>query len=256
LTRNPPRPSLIKTARDIRPFSLGREIIVVSCDSCGGIGPKPLDRVKVSGYTVGRFTARVALMEALSAGAEPICVASTLAVEPRPTGMQIIKGIRDEAKYARLDPRVVMTYSTEKNVRVRQTGVGVTVLGATTSTSLRIGRCKSGDAVVAIGLPHVGAEVVPAEKKRRVADTRDVHALLSGDVVNEVIPVGSQGVLREAQVIAEDSALKFTPKPHPDIDIRKSAGPATVILCACPLPRVRKLPALVEKPVHLIGILR
>jgi selenophosphate synthetase-related protein len=247
------RPGLIKTARDVRLLRLGKEIVVVSCDSCGGIGPKPLDRVRVSAYTVGRFTARVALMEALSVGAEPLCLANTLAVEPIPTGIQIIKGIRDEVKHARLDSQIVMTYSTEKNIRVRQTGLGVTVLGAATSKSLRVGRCMSGDAIVAIGLPHVGKEVVPAEKKRKIADTRDVRILMSSHLVNEIIPVGSQGILHEAQIIAEDSNLQFTIRPHLDVDMRKSAGPATAILCACPDLRVRALSALVEKPVHIVG---
>jgi hypothetical protein len=194
-------------------------------------------------------------MEALSVGAEPICLANTLAVEPRPTGMQIIKGIRDEVKHARLDSRIVMTCSTEKNIPVRQTGLGVTVLGTATSKSLKVGRCNSGDAMVAIGLPHVGKEVVPAERKRRIADTRDVRALLDSHLVNEVIPVGSQGILHEARTIAEDSSLQFALRPHLDIDVRKSAGPATVILCACPDSIVRELSAFVEKPVHLVGAL-
>jgi selenophosphate synthetase-related protein len=250
------RPSLIETARDVRLFRLGGEIIVVSCDSCGGIGPKPLDRVRVDGYTVGRFTARVALMEALSVGAEPMCLANTLAVEPRPTGTQIIKGIRDEAKRAQLDSRIIMTYSTEKNIPVRQTGLGVTVVGTATAKSLRIGRCRPGDAIVAIGLPHVGDEVVAAEKRQRIADTRDVRSLLNCHFVNEVIPVGSQGILHEAQIIAEDSNLRFALRPNLDIDIRKSAGPGTVVLCACPDSRLRELSALVEKPVSLIGALR
>jgi len=250
-----PRPSLIETARDVLLFRLGREIIVVSCDSCGGIGPKPLDRVRVDGYTAGRFTARVALMEALSVGAEPMCLANTLAVEPRPTGKQIIKGIRDEVKQAELDSRIIMTYSTEKNIHVRQTGLGVTVVGTTTSESLKVGRCGPGDAVVAIGLPHVGKEVVPAEKRRRIADTRDVRSLLNCHFVNEVIPVGSQGILHEAQTIAGDSNLQFTPRPHLNIDIRKSAGPATVILCACRHSHLRRLSESVRKPVSLIGAL-
>jgi selenophosphate synthetase-related protein len=255
LTGTSHAPSLIRTARDVRLFRLGREIIAVSCDSCGGIGPKPLDRVRVSGYTVGRFTARVALMEALSVGAEPVCLANTLAVEPRPTGVQIIKGIRDEVKHAGLDSRIIMTYSMEKNIPVRQTGVGVTVLATAASKSLRVGRCKSGDAVVAVGMPHVGNEVLRAERNRMTADTRDVRSLLNSHLVNEVIPVGSQGILHEARTIAEDSSLEFTLRPRPDVDVRKSAGPATAILCACPDSRVKELSAFVEKPVHLVGAL-
>lgn len=35
--------------------------VVIACDSCGGIGPKDLDVVKVPAHIVGRFTSRVAL---------------------------------------------------------------------------------------------------------------------------------------------------------------------------------------------------
>jgi hypothetical protein len=192
-------------------------------------------------------------MEALSVGAEPVCVANTLAVEPKPTGVQIIKGIRDEVKHANLDSRIVMIYSTEKNIPVRQTGLGVTVLATAAFKSLKVGRCKSGDTVGAIGAPYVGNEVLPAERNKMIADTRDVRNLLDSNLVNEVIPVGSQGILHEARTIAEDSRLNFSLRSHPDIDVRKSAGPATAILCACPSSRIRELSAFVEKPVHIVG---
>jgi hypothetical protein len=192
-------------------------------------------------------------METLSVGARPVCLANTLTVEPRPTGVQIIRGIRDEVRNAGLNSRIVMTYSTEKNILVRQTGLGVTVLGIVESKSLKVGRCKSGDAVVAVGLPHVGTEVLPAERDRLIVNTRDVGTLLDSRLVKEVIPVGSQGILHEARTIAEDSSLKFTLRSHPDVDVRKSAGPATAILCACPGSRVRELSAFIKKPVHLVG---
>jgi hypothetical protein len=227
----------------------------VSCDSAGGIGPKPLDRVRVDGHTVGRFTARVALMETLAVGAEPICLANTLTVEHKPTGIQIIKGILSEVRYARLDSRIIMTDSTEKNIPVRQTGVGVTVVGIAARRSLRIGRCGRGDALVAVGLPHVGSEVIRGEKERRIADTRDVCTLLSLGFVHEIIPVGSQGISYEAETIAEDSNLRSTLGPDLQLDIRKSAGPATVVLCACPHRYFSELSSLIQKPVNLIGTL-
>ena len=153
----PSRVDAIRTARDVRLFGLDRgRILVVSCDSAGGIGPKRLDRVRVDGRTVGRFTARVALMEALSVGAAPVCIVNTLAVEPEPTGTQIIKGIRAEVRHARVDHRIVLTGSAEKNILVSQTGVGVTVVGMVARRSLRVGRSKPRDTVVAIGLPRVG----------------------------------------------------------------------------------------------------
>jgi hypothetical protein len=247
----------IKTGRDVRLLRLDRRrILVVACDSAGGIGPKLLDKVKVDGRTVGRLTARVALMEALSVGAEPICLANTLSVEPEPTGNQILSGIRSEMRYAGLDTRIVMTESTEKNIPVNQTGVGVTVVGMATLQSLRIGRCRSGDAIVAVGLPHVGGEVIAAEKERRIADTADVRRLLNLPFVDEIIPVGSQGMLHEAKTIARDSNLRFTLSRGTVVDVLKSAGPATVALCALPFPEFKELSKFIGKPTNLIGTLK
>ncbi len=250
------RPNVVKTARDVRLFRIDRErIVVVSCDSAGGIGPKRLDKVKVDSHTVGRFTARVALMEALSVGAHPICIVNTLTVEPEPAGAQIIKGIRAEVRHARLDRRIVITGSTEKNVLVSQTGVGVTVVGIVTPRSLRVGRSKPGDVVVAIGFPHVRDEVMLGEKGRRIADTRDVLSLLDLPFIRDIIPVGSQGILHEAQTIAEDSDLRFTLGLRAEVDVRKSAGPATVLLCTCSNSDLEELAGLIKKPVNLIGTL-
>lgn len=250
------RPRVLKTGRDVLLFRLDRKrVMVVSCDSAGGIGPKPLDQVKVDGYTVGRFTSRVALMEALSVGAEPICIMNTLTVEPKPTGSEIIKGIRSEVRYARLDPRIVMRESTEKNIFVRQTGVGVTVVGIAVAKSLKIGRCRPEDAVVAIGLPHVRDEVMLGEKLRRIADTKDLCNLLNLSFVHEIIPVGSQGILHEAYTIAADSNLRFSLRQSLGFDVEKSAGPATVLLCTCRASHLKELSKLIRKPVNLIGSL-
>jgi hypothetical protein len=91
----------IDTLRDIRLFRLDKKrILVISCDSAGGIGPKPIDRIRVSGYVVGKFTARVALMEALWGGGLPFCVVVTLSVKPEPTGIQVLRGVRSELNYA------------------------------------------------------------------------------------------------------------------------------------------------------------
>ncbi len=250
------KPNVVKTARDVRLFRIDRQrIVVVSCDSAGGIGPKRLDKIKVDGRMVGRFTARVALMEALSVGAYPICIVNTLAVEPEPTGIQIIKGIRVEVRCARLDRRIVITGSTEKNVLVSQTGVGVTVVGIVTLKSLRVGWSKPGDAVVAIGLPAVRDEVILGEKERRIADTRDVVRLLDLPFAHDIIPVGSQGILHETQTIAKDSGLRFTLRLRAKVDVKKSAGPATVLLCTCRHSNLEELSRSIQKPTNLVGTL-
>ena len=118
----------IKTARDISVFEINsNSVLVVGCDSAGGIGPKPLDKVKVSGYTLGKFTTRVALMEVLSVGAKPFCLTNALGVEPDPTGLEIVKGIKSEVSTLALPLEIIG--SMEKTVKVQQTGIGVTVVG-------------------------------------------------------------------------------------------------------------------------------
>jgi hypothetical protein len=245
----------IRTQRDILLLRFAKNrMLVVACDSAGGIGPKSLDRVRASGEVVGRFTARVALMEALSVGATPFCVVSTLSVEPYPA-TQIIKGIRSELRRAKLKGNVPIMRSTEKNILVRQTGVGVTVLATVSRGQLRIGKSRLGDLVVTIGLPHVGSEVIQGEKKCRIADLRDLLTLLEFTGVHEIIPVGSVGILREAKVIAEDSGLKFRSTSPDGINLGKSAGPATVLLCSVSPSNYEDLSSLTNKPVTTIGTL-
>ena len=245
----------IDTLRDLRVFKLDRRrILVISCDSAGGIGPKPFDSIKVSGGVVGKFTARVALMEAMAVGALPLCIAVALSVEPKPTGTQILNGVRSELRHASL-PLPITLQSTEKNFAVKQTGLGITVLGIASPRSLRMKKCERGDAVMAIGTPQVGKGVVPGERNKSISDTGDVRRLLKIRFVHEILPVGSQGILHEAQILAEESGLKLSPRSDPNLNVLKSAGPATVTLCAIPPSRSALLRRAIGKHVQTIGML-
>ena len=83
-----------KRCRDLSIIAIGEEkVLVIACDCAGGIGPKAGDAIKVSAEIIGRFTARVALMEVLAIGAEPISLVNTLSVEYNPTGKGIIEGM-------------------------------------------------------------------------------------------------------------------------------------------------------------------
>lgn len=227
--------------------------MVIGCNSAGGIGPKPLDRVKVDGYTLGRFTARVALMEVLSTGAKPICLVDTLSVEPDPLGLEIIKGVKDEAKEAGLDPTLAVTGSSEKNIPVEQTGIGVTVIGIAEKGLLRIGLSKPKDVVMAIGLPFVGNEVVFREKEGKIADISDLLKLLGLDFIHEIIPVGSEGIAREIGIVAKESSLEFGLVEQLKLGVKKSAGPATVILASLPEFKLTELKRAINKPINIVG---
>jgi hypothetical protein len=247
---------LIGTARDVQIIPLDpKRVMVVSCDSAGGVGSKPLDRVRASPFVVGKFTARVALMEILSVGAEPVCIASALAVEPKPTGNQILLGVRDEMRHALISPNTPIVNSTEKNFEVKSTGVGVMAVGIAIRNRLRVGRCEAGDEILAIGLPHVGAEVLRAEKRGVITNSRDIRTLLRTNMVHELIPAGSRGVLHEAQVLAADSQLSLRRERGMKFDVMKSAGPATALVSACMGGSLQRIAALTHKYVTKIGYL-
>lgn len=212
-----------------------------------------MDKVKASGYALGRFTARVALMEVLSTGAKPICVVNTLCVEPKPTGLEIVQGIRDEMRQAGLSSKSAVTGSSEKNIPVRQTGLGITVIGIAMRARLRMSLSKKKDSVVSVGIPLVGSEVLLGERKGLIADTKDLLRLLNLGFVHEVIPVGSHGILHEAETIAKESNLKFELADRPELDVKKSAGPATVIIATLPELQLPRLLREIAKPINSVG---
>jgi hypothetical protein len=231
-------------------------MLVLACDSSGGIGPKPLDKLKVSGHILGKFTARAALMEVIAAGATPLCVIDALGVEAKPTGVEILEGIREEAKLAGLDPKLAVTGSTEKNMVVEQTGIGVTVIGTCKKAELSIGGSQPGDTVAAIGLPSVGAEVLAAEKEGKIAETTDLLKLLKLAFIHEIIPVGSTGVLHELQTIAEGAKLNYEIVNQTAVNIQKSAGPSTVLLASLNKTDLPSLQQAIAKPITIIAILQ
>lgn len=253
MNSNMPRPKNIKTARDVSLFEVGTDLVmVVGCDSVGGIGPKPLDKIKVSGHILGRFTARVALMEVLAVGATPVCLTNMLGVEPDPTGFEILEGIKSEVKLAKLDQSLSIIGSMEKTVVVEQTGIGVTVVGLVPKNELRIGLSKPDDLIMAIGRPSVKEEVLPAEKRGEIADLKDLLKLTSCDFVHDIIPVGSQGIRHEVDVISNDSG--FCSKLELSrAEASKSAGPGTAIVITASKNSLSELSGLINKPMQVIG---
>lgn len=225
--------------------------LIVSCDSAGAIGPKGRDVIAASGYVLGRYITRVALMELIACGAEPILVVDALCVERDPTGNEIIKGVRDEAALAGLDPEMAVTGSTEENISTCQTGIGITAIGVAERSELRLGKASIGDVLVCIGVPKVGNEVTLDDPE--IVDLRAVRALANIEWVHEIVPVGSRGIRAEAWDLAETSGLGTRVEPSVHLDLDKSAGPATCVVAACDGARWQELSAITGKPVFLVG---
>jgi selenophosphate synthetase-related protein len=227
--------------------------IVVGSSSLGGIGPKTMDKVKSSGKVVGQFLARVALMDVAATGAFPISVSVTLGVEKEPTGNEIVEGIRKEVRSLGLEPNQVIKENTEENIETTQTGAGITVVGLANEDELRLGKTRPGDLIVAIGKPKVGDEVIPAEARGEIANLKDVTSLARKGVVHDIVPVGSFGVIREAQMLAYSIGKQLKIQEQTELDVNKSAGPGTVVLTTIDIKNFDELSFFIQKSISIIG---
>ncbi len=221
----------VQKVRDLTLIDLDQEkTIVVACDSCGGIGMKEYDVLKVSPFVTGKYTARVALFEILCSGAEVVCLANTICNEMEVTGKKIIAGIEEELEEAGIG-KIVLTGSTEENFATFATGFGVTAVGIVENKNLKVNTVKAEALLIAIGQPKVGEEVLTSEKGD-IAGYQLIKTLLGSERVYELVPVGSKGILYEAQQLAENNNMQLILPSRMKIDIYKSAGPSTVVVAA------------------------
>jgi hypothetical protein len=227
--------------------------IVTGSTSSGAIGPKEMDKIKVDGRILGKFLARVALMDVSATGAFPLLLSVTLGVEKEPTGNAIIEGIRGEARSFGLDPNQVIMENTEDNFETLQTGVGLTVVGFANDEELRIGKTCPGDLIVAIGKPKVGDEVIAAEVRGEIADLKNVTLLSQRKYVHDIWPVGGFGIAREAKMMAYGVGRQLKICEVQGLDLNKSAGPATVVLATIDRDSLEDLISLIPKPINVVG---
>jgi Ribbon-helix-helix protein, copG family len=227
--------------------------IVVGSTSSGAVGPKELDKIKVDGHILGKFLARVALMDVTAIGAFPVLLSVTLGVEKEPTGNAILEGIRREARSIGLDPNQVMMENTEDNFATVQTGAGLTVVGFANEEEIRLGKTCPGDLVVAIGKPKVGDEVIAAEARGEIADLKNVTQLSQRKYIHDIAPVGGFGIASEARIMAYCVGRQLKLLEVQGLDLNKSAGPATVILATIDKEKLEDLTSLIPKPIHVVG---
>jgi hypothetical protein len=205
--------------------------IVTACDSCGGVGLKKNDIVKVPPYISGRFTARVAIMEVLSINAIPKTISIAICNEPSPTGNEIISGVVEELKAANLDS-IPMTISTEKNIETSQTALGITVVGICNNENIRAAKSKAGDYIYSLGVPKVGNELNGFEDTD-IVQINHIMKLLKLKGVSDIVPIGSKGILKEIEMLCKNIGCKFIYEPESYIDVHKSAGPSTCLIFTC-----------------------
>lgn len=239
--------------RDVEVVPLNEtQYIVTACDSCSAVGSKELDVVKVTPYIVGKLTSRVSLMEVMAAGASPITISVAISNELYPTGEGILEGVKDELRCIDLS-LLPMAISTEKNFTTRQTAVGITVVGICEKSRLRIAVSRPGDMVYILGIPKVGNELNGADDND-IASGRHIKELINTDGIQDIVPIGSKGIMKEVEALACSVNSEFIHDLKQDIDINKSAGPSTCLIFTCS-PDC-KLPNLNSTPLFCIGRLK
>lgn len=227
--------------------------LIISCDSSGGIGLKEKDLVKTDPEIVGYFTSQVALMELLAVGARPITIVNTLGVEMDETGKKIIKGIKRALKPLSISNSVAITGSTEENIPVCQTFVGITVIGIIEKTNWREKKVKAGNLAVLVGIPKVGEEVLEDSGKETMS-IPVLLELLKKPYINDILPVGSKGIAYELKEMASTSQLDYIIYEDLKIDINKSAGPATCAIIAIDKRSYEDLKKSIIIPNNPIGV--
>ncbi|MBX3093411.1 MAG: hypothetical protein KF680_02550 [Cryobacterium sp.] len=236
--------------RDLLLIDLGDRTLVVAADSNAGIGAKPGDFLAQEPFLTGYSAAKVPLMEVVATGATPFLVIDNLCVELRPTGLEILRGIRSVIDDAGLE--VLITGSDEANMPTRQTGVGVTVLGSAASGELRIGRTQPGDDIWVLGRRASGLPGDEYEAKGEgIARLGDLVAVEQLPGVHELLPVGSHGIGHESAELVSGSGLALAPVGT-SVDLTASAGASTCFLVSCE-PGASEGLAAAGLPMELLG---
>jgi AIR synthase related protein, N-terminal domain len=244
----------VRSERDLLVTELTEDFwMIVSCDSDGGIGPKEQDTVHCSGYTLGRFAARVPLMEMVACGAIPVLVVDVLAVEMDPTGKEIIEGVRAEAEQAGMKKDMIVTGSTEDNVKTIQTGLGVVVIGIVKKEDFKPGLSELNDVVLCVGYPKSAPEDKIDFSDKEIANLETVRLVSKIDYIHDILPVGSKGIKYEFGQLAVSAGMQAVTNEKLKVDTLKSAGPTTCLLVTLPSEKVFEFVNEIDRPITKIG---
>jgi len=200
------------------------ECLVIASDNSGGVGVKEWDQVQVSYCTVSYYSFRVAVMDCLAAGAQPVSIVLHNFCGDEYWD-ELVSGVKKGLAELNLT-HLSITGSTESNFTMKQSAVGVVVIGrkAVATQELSFQRNMK---VAVIGRPLVGKEVViresevaPLELFNKLANQKEYH----------LWPVGSKGIRYELSRMFKKNFQEVIT----DIDLEVSAGPATCFIIAYP----------------------
>jgi hypothetical protein len=241
----------LMTIRDLSVVSLGDVYMVVACDSCGGIGLKEFDVVKLSPDKMAYITMNVICCELASLRIKPSVIINNVCAEMDDTGKMVIEGINGYMKDYFPDMDFILTGSTEENFKTVQTGIGLSVIGYKSRDEFFRPSTNEGDLVAVIGVPKLGQEVI--DDRGEILNSKELWKLLDLNCINEAIPAGSKGLrfeIEQLNIDGEDEVLLYDDLK---IDLNKSAGPATCAVVTFSKDKVDELKEGLSIPYEIIG---
>lgn len=249
--------SMVQQYRDLTLIDLINDIrLVIACDSNASNGEK-INDFKKNKYEESTVSViKVPIMEVLASGAVPLVIIDNLCMEMEPTGKRIIAIIKAELARSLPDLSIAITGSTEDNFPTTQSGFGITVIGILNPERNRLGTSEKGDSVYCVGYPQSGIYKPYYENTYSVCGIDTVYALSKMSEIHEILPVGSKGVLYEANQLAFFSGNQFILERKPEIDENTSAGSSTAVLITAKNIDELELSQVIGKPITKIGSLK
>jgi hypothetical protein len=204
--------------------SSSTEEIIVGTDNSGGIGTKEEDAVKVDDRMTAYYSTRVALMEVLAVKAKPFSV-----IIHNFSGDNVWEAYKQGAETALKEAEleeVQITGSTESNFPLKQSALGITVLGKR-SVVKNEKALEHGYSYAVIGAPLTGNQVL--ENMELAAPLSLFTKCCRHSAILDLIPVGSKGILEELRVLMGNASLTGR-NVECHLDILVSGGPSTCFL--------------------------
>ncbi|WP_160723292.1 AIR synthase related protein [Bacillus sp. USDA818B3_A] len=219
------------------PFQEAGNLIIAS-DNSGAIGIKKDDLVLAPYETIAYYSFRVAVIECMAAGGEPVSVVLSNFCGNE-AWEKLTRGIERGLDELQLKD-VVITGSTESNFSLQQSAIGVIVIGKKPSGEMEDFIFNEQSQLAIIGKPLVGNEVI--EQENHIVPLSIFQEISRMDGI-QVWPVGSKGILFEMNQLSKSKTF-VKDKMITEVDVVKSSGPATCFIAIYQEsvePEIRKL---------------
>lgn len=234
--------------RDVITIPFGKELLIIASDNSGAIGMKDQDHVQVPYETVAYFSLRVAVMECIAAGGNPISVVLQNFCG-NDSWSELVKGIEKGLRELNL-PEIPITGSTESNFQLLQSAIGLNVIGNKPFDKITEIPFSEHLQFAVIGMPLVGKEVI-SEHDSIVPLAIFYEVCKLKNVM--IWPVGSRGILYELNKMFSNKTFSID-MVRTNVNVLKSSGPATCFLVAYHPDEKDELMQLTSKYFHSIKI--